>query len=188
MKAFDFDGTLYDGDSSIDFFLYCLKNHPICMRALPQLGVGALRYLAKQSTVEEFKSNFFFFIRFLDDSDQVVHSFWSNNLRKLKDNVVNRMSKGDLIISASPSFLLKEPAEYLGAHLIATEVDMDTGRVLNKNCKGDEKIARCKQLKIEMPFEEAYSDSLFDLPLFNASHQGYLVKKGKIIPAELVHL
>lgn len=188
MKVFDFDGTLYDGDSSVDFFLYCLKTHPNCIRALPQLGIGALHYLTKRSKLNGFKSDFFSFLRFLDDCNQVVHSFWSNNLVKLKDNVVSRMSKGDLIVSASPSFLLKEPADYLGAYLIATEINMDTGQVLGKNCKGEEKIIRCKQLEIEMPFEEAYSDSLSDLPLFEASRQGYLVKKDLIIPAKIAHL
>ena len=27
MNIYDFDGTIYDGDSSIDFFKYSLKKH-----------------------------------------------------------------------------------------------------------------------------------------------------------------
>ena len=28
MNVFDFDGTIYNGDSSKDFFFYCLKRYP----------------------------------------------------------------------------------------------------------------------------------------------------------------
>ena len=28
MNVFDFDGTIYNGDSSKDFFFYCLKHYP----------------------------------------------------------------------------------------------------------------------------------------------------------------
>lgn len=28
MHAYDFDGTIYDGDSTVDFYLYSLCKHP----------------------------------------------------------------------------------------------------------------------------------------------------------------
>ena len=35
MNIYDFDGTLYDGDSTFDFILYSLKKHPSLLRFLP---------------------------------------------------------------------------------------------------------------------------------------------------------
>ena len=28
MNVYDFDGTIYDGDSTFDFYKYCMKKHP----------------------------------------------------------------------------------------------------------------------------------------------------------------
>lgn len=37
MRVFDFDGTIYDGESSVDFFLYSLRRHPKNLRLLPKV-------------------------------------------------------------------------------------------------------------------------------------------------------
>ncbi len=33
MNVYDFDGTIYSGDSTIDFYLFCLRKQPeiLCM-------------------------------------------------------------------------------------------------------------------------------------------------------------
>lgn len=36
MNVYDFDGTIYDGDSSVDFFLYALKRMPSLIRYAPR--------------------------------------------------------------------------------------------------------------------------------------------------------
>ena len=42
MNVFDFDGTIYHGDSSKDFFFYCLKNYPKTRsKILPVIWYGA---------------------------------------------------------------------------------------------------------------------------------------------------
>ena len=35
--VYDFDGTIYDGDSSIDFFLFCLKKNIKVIFYLPKV-------------------------------------------------------------------------------------------------------------------------------------------------------
>ena len=37
MNVYDFDGTIYDGDSSVDFFRFCLKKYKI-LRCLPGMA------------------------------------------------------------------------------------------------------------------------------------------------------
>ena len=40
MNLYDFDETIYDGDSTRDFVLYCYKNYPRTLAYLPrQLAV-----------------------------------------------------------------------------------------------------------------------------------------------------
>ena len=29
MNVFDFDKTIYDGDCTVDFYMYCLKKYPV---------------------------------------------------------------------------------------------------------------------------------------------------------------
>ena len=53
----------------------------------------------------------------------------------------------DLIISASPEFLLKPICGILGIkHLIASKVSPVDGKYTGKNCHGKEKVRRFKQL------------------------------------------
>ena len=36
MNVYDFDGTIYDGDSTVDFFLHALKRNPSVLLHLPK--------------------------------------------------------------------------------------------------------------------------------------------------------
>ena len=44
MNIYDFDGTLYHGDSTMDFLKYSFKKHPSLLRFLPAMGLAALRH------------------------------------------------------------------------------------------------------------------------------------------------
>ena len=35
MNIYDFDGTIYNGDSTIDFWLFTLKRHPSALLMIP---------------------------------------------------------------------------------------------------------------------------------------------------------
>lgn len=61
MKAYDFDGTLYRGDSSIDFYLFCLKNNPRILKYLPLTIIQFLLYRFGRCSKKEFKQCFFVF-------------------------------------------------------------------------------------------------------------------------------
>ena len=43
IDVYDFDGTIYDGDSTVDFTLFCLRRHPGVLAGLPKfLGTSLL--------------------------------------------------------------------------------------------------------------------------------------------------
>ena len=44
MNVYDFDKTIYDGDSTIDFYFYCLKKHPKIILCLPIQLYAAVKY------------------------------------------------------------------------------------------------------------------------------------------------
>ena len=69
MNVYDFDGTIYDGDSSIDFFLYALKKKPSIIRFLPRQAWGFLRYKAGKTGKTAFKESLFSFLQGIDAGD-----------------------------------------------------------------------------------------------------------------------
>ena len=44
MNIYDFEGTLYAGDSTMDFLKFSLKKHPALVRFLPEMGLAAVGY------------------------------------------------------------------------------------------------------------------------------------------------
>ena len=44
MNVYDFDGTIYDGDSTVDFLIYMYRKHPgLMIPRLPGQCLAALR-------------------------------------------------------------------------------------------------------------------------------------------------
>lgn len=59
MNVYDFDNTIYDGDSSIDFYIFCLKRHPSILALFPHQVWGAVLYRLGKITKVRFKEIFF---------------------------------------------------------------------------------------------------------------------------------
>ena len=48
MNVFNFDVTIYDGDSSIDFWLFCLNRKPALFSYFPKQIFGVILYKLKK--------------------------------------------------------------------------------------------------------------------------------------------
>lgn len=179
MKIYDFDGTIYDGDSSVDFFRFCIKQNLWCLRILPVFGVYVVLYFLKLCSKEKMKSAYFRFVRCFDDINSVVVAFWEEHEDKIKEFYLKQKQADDIIISASPTFLLKPICERLCVTLIATETDPKSGKLLGKNCHGEEKVLRLRSVT-DCACEEFYSDSQSDAPLAKLAKRAYLVKGSEI--------
>ena len=55
LSLLDFDGTIYKGDCSIDFYIYCLKQNPLLIILIPYQGLFVILYLVKLVSVETMK-------------------------------------------------------------------------------------------------------------------------------------
>lgn len=175
MRVFDFDGTLYDGDSTVDFFQFAVRHVPAVWGALPGQLVAAVLYATKHLDLEEFKERFYAFFARIPNMDALLVRFWETHRRKLKPEVVSCVQQGDVIASASPAFLLAIPAAELGVHLIASEVDQATGHLLGPNCRDKAKRQRLIEAGFARDIEEFYSDSRADAPCVALARRGVLV-------------
>ena len=107
------------------------------------------------------------------------------NQNKIKEWYLNQKRKDDVIISASPEFLLKPICGILGIdNLIATKVELSSGKFLSKNCQGVEKVVRFKELFSEAEIEAFYSDSKSDIYMAKLATKAFRVKKNSIMDWE----
>lgn len=182
MNIFDFDGTLYQGDSSFDFWKYCLSRYPSTRKRIPLEFLAASKYLLGLLTLDQFKAIFYSYFTEVSSIDAAVHAFWDARSDRLRMDVVGHSQEGDLVVSASPEFLLKPICEILGLQLIASEVDQGSGALLGPNCKGSEKVVRIKAQGFPLRYEKAFSDSLSDTPIAVLADKAYLVTRSGIEP------
>ena len=181
LYLYDFDGTIYDGDSSVDFFKYCLKKNPKIKKMLPKIGLKFIKYKLKLITVTELKEYIFSFVNYIDYIDKEVKNFLKEHKTKLKNFYMIKDHKNDIIISASPEFLLNPICKELKVKgLIASDVDKKTGHFNKPNNYKEEKVKRFRELYKDAIIEEMYSDSLNDKPLLDLANKSYFIKKNTI--------
>lgn len=183
MNVYDFDKTIYDGDSTIDFYFFCLKKHPTIIIYLPKQCISFFRYKMNMINKTQFKENFYCFFKKLKHIDNDVHTFWNKNQGKIKKWYKDNQKKDDLIISASPHFLLQEICnrEKIN-YLIASEVNKKNGEYSGLNCYGEEKIQRFNQVFGDKAIDMFFSDSRSDEPMAKQAKCAFIVKKDRCIP------
>ncbi len=181
VNVYDFDKTIYDGDSTLDFYLYCIKKNVCLLRYLPFQIFALVLYLLKIIDKTECKERIYIFLAGIYDIDEYIISFWDNNECKMKEWYLNQKQETDVIISASPSFLLNEICQRLDIkNLIASEVNKQTGIYTGENCYGKEKVRLFREKYEGWEIKNFYSDSLSDTPLAKVAEQSYIVNKNKI--------
>ena len=155
MNTYDFDETIYNPDSSYSFFMYCLKKHfSAVARTLPKTAVKGILYASKKIETKELKEQLFSFLKYIPDIDKTVKEFWEEHKSGIGTWYLQQKKDDDIIISASPEFLLKPIADELGVSLIATPMDKRSGKINGANCHDVEKVRR---------FFETYPEVIKDL-------------------------
>lgn len=181
MNVYDFDKTVYLKDSSIDFYLFNLKQDLTILRFLPKQLVAFIKYKTKRIPKTQMKIAFYAYLTTIKDLDERVTRFWDTHRRFIQPFYQKQRQAGDVIISASPTFLLQPLADEWGAILIASVVDPKTGHS-EENCWGPEKVRRFAKQYPLTSIDEFYSDSLSDTPLASYAKAAYLVTGSKIQP------
>lgn len=183
MNIYDFDKTIFYPDSSATFFRYCMRTIPFAvLPTLPRAAAAALRYRAGRLGAKELKEQLFSFLAAVGDIDALVADFWQKNERRIGDWYLRQKREDDLIISASPRFLLAPVCEKLGAALIATEMDPRTGRITGENCHDVEKPKRFYEAYPDAHVDRFYSDNLSDAPMAELADEAFLVTKHRLSP------
>ena len=188
MNAYDFDRCIYARDCTRDFYAYCVKKYPALRRYLFRQLWGLALYALGLISKTAFKERFFSFLEGLDDAESEARTFWETHRGYLRGWYLNKQRPDDLIVSASPEFLLKPICETLGVgRLVASLVDPKTGAFTGENCYGAEKVVRVQSAVGEAEIDEFYSDSLSDQPMADLAKSSFLVDGDTLIPWEEYH-
>ena len=183
MNIYDFDKTIYDGDSTAAFIKYCAARYPRAfVTAIPTLG-AFIKYIARRYTKTQFKERMYAFLRYIPDVDSEVEAFWDCHEGNILEYYKKQKRADDIIISASPEFLLIPICKRLGVkRLIASRVDKHTGKYTGENCWGEEKVRRLSEKYGIDHCDKFYSDSKSDTPLAEIADEAFIVCHNDLKP------
>lgn len=185
MNAYDFDNTIYDGESIVDFFFFILKKDIKLIRFVPIILFYLLRYKFNIVTVEKIaevieKFSFSFFKNSKLNYEKLAKEFWDKNSSKLKKEFVEKLKEDDLIITGCPDFLIEHVRNKLKVkNIICSKFDFETKK-LTFLCLGENKVIAYKERFKNKKINEFYTDSYLDTPFMEISKKVFLVNKNKI--------
>ena len=181
MNVYDFDRTICRFDSSTRFFRFCLRRMPCrVLRVLPGAFRAFLRYRRGGVSAKALKEKLFSFLRDEAETEALVRDFWQRGGKGIQDWYLRQRRGDDLIVSASPEFLLRPVAEKLGFRLIGTRMDAASGRIEGENCHDGQKVLRLRERFPNAAIEDFYSDSLSDAPLAALAGRAFLVSGSRL--------
>ncbi|MCQ2462361.1 MAG: haloacid dehalogenase-like hydrolase [Clostridia bacterium] len=188
MNVYDFDETLYAGESCVDFALFFIKKDPSVLRHLPDVFITFAKYKRQKITFDYFINNYGkmfkdYFATHDVDLKKIMPEFWTEKRlkNKLRPFYKSLHREDDVVISASPVFLICPACERLGIkHIIGTGFDTETGEI-GKPCFRESKIDRFYEYCGEgAVIDDFYTDSMNDQFLMTLAKRVFLVKGEKI--------
>ena len=195
ISIYDFDNTVYKGNSTVDFWKYALIRYPYLILWIPYQSIAALLWRCSIMHTGRFKEAFLSFIRAIPPSslESCINGFWNINMKKIPGWVWEHLEQDKnnnllpICISASPDFLLKKTVKKLGFEvLLCSEFkkrrSVQTNKLKVPNCKGYEKVRRLKEWAsredIQFVVQKVYADDITDLPLYQTAKEHYYVRRG----------
>lgn len=186
MRVFDFDNTIYDGESGMDIFLYYLKRDPKGVaKFVPKFMEGFLKYKRHVITIDEVKTEYASYIKeYFERIENICddfENFWDINMKNIKSFYPKIQKEDDVVLSACPYCLLSVATKRLGIkNVIATDLNPETGEI-GEICYHDNKVKMFRERYGNVEIDEFYTDSMSDKPMMDISKTVFLVDGDKLI-------
>ncbi len=176
MNVYDFDGTIFPKDCTIDFCFWCMNRHPkLWFTFFPKAIKNVV--LNRMGKVPEYQLQriFFSYLTQVDDFDEQIEKYWDKNKSKISAWYLAQKKPDDLIISASPICIIEPIARRLGVNFVASDYDREYGVFVDNLMYAKGKA----RYMIDHGFpviDNSYSDSLADTPIALCAEKAHLVK------------
>ncbi len=184
MRVYDFDNTIYDGESFVDFYGFLLRKNPRLIAVLPKMIYLLVKYklcrIGKSELIENAERYAKKYFADICDLEKEVSGFWDKNQHKIKDFYYAQRSDDDVILSAGFDFQLKEICRRLEIkNVISSVFNTETGKI-ERLCFGDNKPEIFREHFPDGVIDEFYTDSMNDRAMFDISKRVFIVKGNKI--------
>lgn len=185
MNVYDFDNTLYKGESPFQFFFYYIKKTPYLIKYIPKVIHALIKYKAGKVTVEQALSEYAPFVedylKNIPDLRADAKDFWDKHEKNIKPFYKELQKPDDVIVTASPEITMREICGRLGIkHCVGSLIDEETGRI-TRLCMRSHKVPAFLSEFPDAHIDEFYTDSpKNDAPLIALADRAYKVKGNKI--------
>jgi phosphoserine phosphatase len=184
MNVYDFDNTIYDGESAFDLFKFFMKKDKKLITFMPTVVTAFAKYKLGKLTVEEAINNYA--QRALDyyiknpEYKHCIPEFWDKHEKNIKPFYEDVRKDDDLILSCLPEISLSEICKRLGVkNYLGTSINEEEGKI-ERLCLRENKVTAFFERYPNAEIDDLYTDSFNDKPLMDISKHVYLVKGNKI--------
>jgi len=185
MNVYDFDETIYDGESELDFFFYYMKKKPYLVKYIPKVFYVLVRYKLGKLTVDEIFEKYAYlvenFLKGIEDVNADAEDFWNKHQHKIKPFYASLHKEDDVIITASPVLTTKVICDRLGIKTcIGSVIDFEKCKI-EMICMRSKKVPAFLEAFPDAHIDNFYTDSAVnDKPLIDMAEHAFIVKGDKI--------
>ena len=175
MNVYDFDDTIYDGESALDFFLAYMKVNPAMLKMLPKVLRAMARYKLGKVTVDGFMKDYAPLVKKYyceyPHWEEFTVRFWDTHMHKIRPFYRDLHREDDIIVTASPELTVKEIAKRIGVkHYVCSQIDDETGEITRL----------CMRQKKEVYFDESFPNAeIENFYTDSMKNDGFFAKKAK---------
>lgn len=177
MNVYDFDKTIYLGDCEVDFHKFMIRQNPSLLLNSVHGLKAWVDYKFGKINRTQFKEETYQYLRHVTDLSSIIEEFWIEHDQYLKDWYLDQKRDDDLIISASPDFLIGPICRQLNVSYLSSRLNTQTIKHEGETCYGQEKVRRYREMYGDQVIDAFYSDSQSDLPLAGIAKEAYIVNK-----------
>lgn len=182
MRVFDFDNTIYNGESVFDFYLFSIRYNPAVAKYVPIVVFNLIKYKLGKTTMQDLedavKKYASYYLNAFDNKEEIICAFWDKHIINIKKWY--KPQPDDVIITASFNMIMDEVCKRLGVKsCICSIVNRDTMQVEYLNFR-DNKRKTFVELYKNKTVDEFYTDNMVDKPMIDIAQKAYFVKGNKI--------
>ncbi len=184
VNVYDFDNTIYRGESLVDFILWYMRRDPGIWPHLPGLACIGIKDALHLFTVEQAVAAYAAFLESyyvkMGDLRESSVRFWDRHEKKIKPWYETVRREDDIIVSGTTDFLLDEIMRRMGIHrYIGSSIDPATGK-FRRLCFMENKVKLLHEYYPEAEVRNFYTDSMNDRAMIEIAEHAFLVRGSRI--------
>lgn len=186
MNVYDFDNTIYRGESVLHFFFFYIKKTPYLLKFIPKVFYALFKYKSGKITVEQALADYAPFVedyfKKIPDIRKDAVEFWDLHMDRIKPFYKELQKEDDVIVTASPECTMEEICKRLGIkYCVGSLINEESGKI-ERLCMRSRKVPAFLEAFPDAHIDNFYTDSpKNDAPLIELADHAFQVKGDKII-------